>query len=185
MVMRLQMITCGHIKDENGKSHRFSNKRIDDTIEFLSGVDGQVVIWSVFIRDVEDLVRYIKKEFGENSVRPFYGETNVLQRDEAITLFQDHKIKYLVSSTAGRFGTTLTAASTAFYYSNSYNLEFRLQSEDRIHRIGQHYPCLYVDALAPNTVNLPLIHNLRHKIDVSTVISGDSYRKWLVNKEDE
>jgi hypothetical protein len=187
MLMRLQMISCGHIKDEQGRSHRFSTKRIDDTMEFLSTVDGSVVIWSVFVRDIQDITLAIKKEFGEDSVSPFYGATSLEERSQALSDFQEKKIKYMVSNPAtGRFGTTMTAASTALFYSNSYHLEYRLQAEDRIHRIGQFHPCLYVDIVAPNTVNLPMIHSLRKKIDTADAISGDTYRNWLINRgEDE
>ncbi len=33
-------------------------------------------------------------------------------------------------------GITLTAASMIVYYSNDFNAESRIQSEDRIHRMG-------------------------------------------------
>ena len=37
----------------------------------------------------------------------------------------------------GGYGITLTQANTVVYFSNGYDLEKRLQSEDRAHRIGQ------------------------------------------------
>ena len=33
-------------------------------------------------------------------------------------------------------GLTLTASPSLFYYSNSFNADDRLQSQDRIHRLG-------------------------------------------------
>ena len=39
------------------------------------------------------------------------------------------------------------------YYSNGYDLEKRLQSEDRAHRIGQKKAVTYVDILAEETVD--------------------------------
>ena len=39
--------------------------------------------------------------------------------------------------TVGGYGLTLTAAKYVIYFSNSYNLEVRQQSEDRAHRYGQ------------------------------------------------
>lgn len=186
MIMRLQMISCGHIKDEEGVSHRFSWTRINDTVEFLETVEGQVVVWAVHVKDVQDLTTAIKKAFGKDSVRSYYGATSILERDEALNDFQSGKLKYLVANPAtGRFGNTMTASHTALYYSNSHHLEYRLQSEDRIHRIGQSNTCLYVDILAPNTVNLPMIQNLRKKIDTADAISGDGYRNWLINRKND
>ena len=57
----------------------------------------------------------------------------------------------------GGYGITLTAASNVIYYSNSYDLEKRLQSEDRAHRIGQHKPVTYVDLIAEKTVDEKII----------------------------
>ena len=48
------------------------------------------------------------------------------------------KIRFFIGNTqTGGYGITLTEASTVIYYSNNYDLEKRLQSEDRAHRIGQ------------------------------------------------
>ena len=69
----------------------------------------------------------------------------------------------LVTQTGG-YGITLTAASNVIYYSNSYDLEKRLQSEDRAHRIGQHKPVTYVDLIAEKTVDEKIIKALRKKL---------------------
>ena len=75
---------------------------------------------------------------------------------------------------------TLTAASTVIYYSNSYDLEQRMQSEDRAHRSGQSKSVTYVDLVCRGTVEEKIIAALRKKIDISSLIMGDGYREWLV-----
>ena len=48
------------------------------------------------------------------------------------------RCRFLVGNpSTGGYGLTLTAARNVIYFSNSYNLEVRKQSEDRAHRIGQ------------------------------------------------
>lgn len=181
MLMRLQRITCGHIQDTEGNIQRFSSKRIEDTVEYLSFIKGSVLIWSVFTKDVVDLVAAIQKEYGKSSCRAYYGSTTTGERDEAVTLFQKKELPYLVLNQAtGRFGNTLTAASTAIYYSNSPDLEFRNQSEERIYRIGQNDHCLYFDLLAPETVNYGMVTCLRKKINLSGEVMGDRFKDWLV-----
>lgn len=182
MVMRLQRITCGHMKDQEGREIRFSHKRIKDTIELMSRIDGSAIIWATYVRDIEDLTTAIQQEFGVGSVRHYYGSTSKYERDKATELLQSKKIRWLVSNpSTGRFGNTWTAASTAIYYSNSYDLEHRLQSEDRIHRIGQHDPCLYIDVASPGTINLPIIRALRLKMDMASEVMGDKFKKeWLI-----
>ena len=75
---------------------------------------------------------------------------------------------------------TLTAAQTVIYYSNSYDLEIRLQSEDRAHRIGQEANVLYVDLVAAKTVDEKIIKALRDKIEISSQVLGEQAREWLI-----
>ena len=56
----------------------------------------------------------------------------------------------------GGYGITLTQANTVIYYSNGYDLEKRMQSEDRAHRIGQKKVVTYVDIIAEDTVEIKL-----------------------------
>lgn len=181
MVMRLQMITCGHIKEPDGRGIRFSNRRIKDTIETLERIGGPVIIWSVFTKDIEDLTIAIRKEWGNDSCVQFFGGTTLNAKDDAVNRFMSGKARFFVANQAsGRFGLTLTASSTAVYYSNNWDLEHRIQSEDRIHRIGQLNRCLYLDLIAPRTVNGPMVDSLRKKLDMAAILSGDEVKRWLV-----
>ena len=57
----------------------------------------------------------------------------------------DEKTRFFVGNpTTGGFGFTLTACKTVIYYSNNYNLEVRMQSEDRAHRMGQTKELLFI-----------------------------------------
>ena len=75
---------------------------------------------------------------------------------------------------------TLTAAKTVIYYSNNYDLEVRLQSEDRAHRIGQKSSVTYIDIVAEKTVDETIVKALRNKIDIATQVLGESWKKWLI-----
>ena len=80
----------------------------------------------------------------------------------------------------GGYGLTLTAASNVIYYSNSYDLELRLQSEDRAHRIGQTNKVTYVDIISPQTVDQKIVDALRSKISVADTLLGEDAREWLL-----
>ena len=80
----------------------------------------------------------------------------------------------------GGYGLTLTAANTVIYYSNSYDLELRLQSEDRAHRIGQNNKVTYIDLMSPKTIDEKIVKSLRDKINIANQILGESAREWLV-----
>jgi SNF2 family DNA or RNA helicase len=67
----------------------------------------------------------------------------------------------------------LTEASTVIYYSNNYDLEKRLQSEDRAHRIGQTNKVTYIDLVAKGTVDEKIVKALRNKLDLAQEVLGD------------
>jgi SNF2 family DNA or RNA helicase len=79
----------------------------------------------------------------------------------------------------GGYGLTLTAANTVIYYSNSYDLELRLQSEDRAHRIGQENKVTYIDLISPKTIDEKIVDALRNKIKIADLVLGDDAREWL------
>ena len=80
----------------------------------------------------------------------------------------------------GGYGITLTAANTVIYYSNSYDLEIRLQSEDRAHRISQSNKVTYVDIVTPKTIDEKILKALRGKIDLAGQVLGEQARDWLI-----
>ena len=86
------------------------------------------------------------KKYGQNQLYSIYGAVDVEDRQDAVKRIQeDDKTRFLVANpTTGGFGLTLTACNTVIYFSNNYNLEVRMQSEDRAHRIGpKRHCCLY------------------------------------------
>ena len=76
-------------------------------------------------------------------------------------------------------GITLTAANNVIYYSNGYDLEKRLQSEDRAHRIGQTKSVTYIDLIAPKTVDEKIVKALRKKMDIANTIMDEDWREWI------
>ena len=65
------------------------------------------------------------------------------------------------------------------YYSNSYDLEKRIQSEDRAHRIGQKNKVLYIDLVAKGTVDEKIIQSLRNKVNIANEINGEELISWI------
>ena len=112
----------------------------------------------------------------------FFGDTSDNERQENIKLFQDPKssVRFFVGNpqTAGR-GITLTEANTVIYYANDFNLETRIQSEDRCHRIGQHNPVTYIDLITDGTIDGKIVKSLRNKINLSAKVLGEKAREWL------
>ena len=123
----------------------------------------------------------IIKKYGAESMVMYYGGINPKERPENIKRFQeDPDCRFFVGNPqTGGMGITLTAANTVVYYSNSHNLEHRLQSEDRAHRIGQTKNVNYVDLVCPGTIDEKIIKALRSKKQVASTVMNEQWRDWL------
>ena len=132
---------------------------------------------------ISEIEKALQKKYGPDSVRSFYGDTDANDRQDIVTSFQDPEsdLRFFVGNPrTGGFGLTLTASHTVVYYSNSYDLEIRLQSEDRAHRIGQKEKVTYVDLISEGTVDEFIVRNLRGKINLATKVLGEDLKKWLI-----
>ena len=180
--MRLHQITCGHFKSNDGTVQKLKNDRTNELINIINEVSGKVVIWAHWRNDIETIIEHLKKEYGDNSVVTYYGDTTQDERQNAIKQMQDPNstVRFLVGTPqTGGYGITLTAASTMIYYSNGYDLEKRQQSEARIDRIGQTKPMTYVDIIAEETIDEKIVKALRKKINIATEIMGEELKDWI------
>ena len=131
---------------------------------------------------MEHIIKAIKEEYGEESIVSYYGAIPSEQRQKNIERFQDPKSKarfFIGNPQTGGYGITLTAAQTVVYYSNGYDLEKRLQSEDRAHRIGQKKSVTYIDFIAPKTVDEKIVKALRKKMNIANTIMDEDWRQWI------
>ena len=180
-LMRLQQITCGHFTADDGSTQPIVNNRLSELMNVLDETEGKAIIWAHYQFDITSIIREIVKVHGPGSVVDYYGLTPQDERQENIRKFQsDPRCRFIVGTPAtGGYGITLTAANTVIYYSNGYDLEKRLQSEDRAHRIGQHKPVTYVDILAEETVDEKIVKALRKKVNIASEVLGEELKAWI------
>jgi SNF2 family DNA or RNA helicase len=180
-LMRLHQITCGHFTADDGTTQRIPNNRIDELMDILEEVEGKAIIWAHYQWDIKDIIKEIVKVHGPGSIVDYYGLTPQDERQPNIKKFQsDPKCRFMVGTPqTGGYGITLTAANTVIYYSNGYDLEKRLQSEDRAHRIGQKKSVTYVDILADETVDEKIVKSLRKKINIASEVLGEELKSWI------
>ena len=180
-LMRMQQITCGYFKADDGTTQEINNNRIDELIDVLGEIEGKTVIWAHWQNDVKHIIKAVVKEYGEGCCVDYYGLTPQSERQDNINKFQnDPKVRFFIGTPAtGGYGITLTAASNMIYYSNGYDLEKRQQSEARIDRIGQTKPMTYIDILAEDTVDERIVKALRKKVNIATQIMGEELKAWI------
>ena len=181
-LMRLQQITCGHFKADDGSVKQIKNNRISELLSVLDEVEGKAIIWCHWRHDIQNVVAALTKEYGPRSVVTYYGDTTSEQRQKAIKEIQNKngEVRFLVGTPqTGGYGITLTEANTMIYFSNGYDLEKRTQSEARIDRIGQTRSMTYVDIIAEKTVDEKIVKALRKKIDIASQIMGEKLEEWI------
>jgi len=182
-ILRLQQVICGFVRSDSGAIQEIPNNRMKELLAILEEIEGKCIIWAHYQYDIRRIVQEISEVYGPKSVASYYGETPASERQGIVTNFQDmdSKLRFFVGQPrTGGYGLTLTAAHTVIYYSNSYDLEVRLQSEDRAHRIGQENKVTYIDICAHKTVDEKIIKSLRLKINLASQILGEDYKKWLI-----
>ena len=180
-LMRLHQITCGHFTADDGTTQPIPNNRINELMDVLDEIEGKAIIWAHYQYDIINIIKEIVKVHGPGSVVDYYGLTPQDERDPNRERFQsDPKCRFLVGTpSTGGYGLTLTAANTVIYYSNGYDLEKRLQSEDRAHRIGQKKSVTYVDINAEETVDEKIVKSLRKKINIASEVLGEELKSWI------
>ena len=180
-LMRLQQITCGHFTADDGATQPIPNNRITELMDVLEETEGKAIIWAHYQYDITAIINAVVKKYGPGSIVDYYGLTPQEERQPNIKRFQDDpECRFIVGTpSTGGYGITLTAANTVIYYSNGYDLEKRLQSEDRAHRIGQKKSVTYVDLMADDTVDEKIVQALRKKINIASEVLGEELRSWI------
>jgi len=180
-LMRLQQITCGYFKADDGTTQEIPNNRLDELVDVTNEMEGKVVIWAHWQSDVTNIIKALIKEYGVGCCVDYYGLTPQDQRQDNIKKFQDDpNVRFFIGTPAtGGYGITLTAASNMIYYSNGYDLEKRQQSEARIDRIGQTKPMTYVDIMCEGTVDERIVKALRKKVNIASQVMGEELKAWI------
>ena len=181
-LLRLHQVSCGFVNTDEGETLDIKNARLEELLSILEETNGKCLIWATYRHDIKAIENKIKQIYGENSVVSYYGDTKGEDRQDLVKKFQeDVECKYFVGHPkTGGYGLTLVAANTVIYYSNNYDLEVRLQSEDRAHRIGQKNNVTYVDIVTEKTVDEVIVKALRNKINIATQVLGEDFKKWLI-----
>ena len=182
-IIRLQQVCSGFAKLEDGETVMVDTHKTKELLAALEEIDGKVIIWANFTYDLVSICASLGKEYGAETVEMFYGGTPAEERQDIVEKFQDpaNPLRFFVGQPrTGGYGLTLTEAKTVIYYSNGYDLEVRLQSEDRAHRIGQTNKVTYIDIVTKGTIDEKILQALRNKINISSKVMAEGYKEWIV-----
>ena len=188
MLLRLTQITAGLVGASDTGYRWIENAAKAVELDALLNEElrgEQVVIFGLYQRELEQLaMRYAgleKPMIGgerESGLPIVYGPTKEARRAELIAQFQagDRRLLFAQVRTGG-IGINLTAAQTAIYHTRSWSLEEYLQSQDRLHRIGQTGTVSIVHLVAEKTIDNDIAAALIEKQQLADHLTGDSARK--------
>ena len=171
-IVKLHQILTGFITDDEGTEHAIDNNRIAALMQ-IAETTKPLVVFCAYRHNVRTVCNALAKEYGAHQVVAFSGNESSTQRNKAVEHFQNGQANFFVGTSAAAKGLTLHRASTMVYYSNNYSLETRLQSQDRIHRIGQNNKCTYIDLVVPQTVDDAILKRLDEKKELSSMVLDD------------
>lgn len=138
------------------------NEILDQIDDGAMGKSPQIIIWSIFKEEINIIKAAL--ETRKLTYMVYTGATSDKDRELAVDGFQAGEFDVFVANPqAAGIGLTLTAAEYVIYFSCSYDLELRLQSEDRAHRIGQKKVVKYFDIIAEETLDEDIMDSLLKK----------------------
>ena len=180
-LLRMQQVLSGHTKSDYGELIEIEDNRLKELMQCLEEVDGKSIIWSRFRYDVQRITKELNKVYGPGSAVDYYGDTSDDDRVTAVERFQNGDAKFFVGNPqTGGYGLTLTAAQNVIYFSNSFDLAVRMQSEDRAHRIGQRNTVTYIDLISEGTIDEKIVKALRGKMDIASQVMGEQFKEWVL-----
>jgi len=185
-MLRLQQISGGWFPSESPRKIEETPSRIKALKDVLQNISCKTIIWARFRADI----KMIQELLGDKAVS-YYGAVSSDDRVDNVERFiSDPKVRYFIGQPAsGGIGLTLNSkikndpVAYVIYYSNSFDLEHRLQSEDRCHRIGTETNVTYIDLQALKTVDNRIITALRKKKSLADLITQDP--KSIFMEEDD
>jgi SNF2 family DNA or RNA helicase len=188
-LLRLQQITGGFMPVDDGDvgSKRLENDRLKALRQECQVLQGRVIIWARFRAELETIAEALRADFGPRSVVEYHGGVSDELRSEAKLAFklqtcdQFPEARFFVGNQAtGSYGLELTASDNTIYYSNTFSLEKRLQSEDRPVAMSKPHGVSYLDLQAPGTVDEKIIAALRGKKEVAdALLDSGGLTAWI------
>lgn len=164
-VIRLQQITSGHLKTDEGEIVTVDDGKQRLLSDILEDLDEPVVAFCRFRHDL-DVVQAVAAQHG----RP-YRELSGRQNDLAQWQADGGVLGVQIAS--GGVGIDLTKARVCVYVSKSYALGEYDQSLARVHRPGQTRPVLYLHLIANDSIDEKIERALTERRDlVESLLEG-------------
>jgi len=149
------------IKIEPFFKNPLENPRIIKLLDILD--DEKTIIWCKYTSEIKIISEVLFNKYGNDSVVEFYGEISKKQRQRSLEKFENKAQFFIANKTCAGYGLNLQFCNNIIYYSNDWDYATRIQSEDRVHRIGQNLDVYITDICAKFTLDERIIKCLNRK----------------------
>jgi hypothetical protein len=161
-----------------------SSPKLDKLTDLLDEVEdqGRLVVYAGFTGSIDRICQHVKKlgwEYirvdGRGWSSSIHGLTTDISMLQAFQNAKEYdKIVFVGHPGSAGMGITLTASSMIVYFSNDFNAESRIQSEDRIHRAGMdtNRGATIVDLILLPT-DKKVLDNLSRKRELQSISLGE------------
>jgi SNF2 family DNA or RNA helicase len=166
-LLRLQQLTSGYIKDDDGVERKLEEGKQDLLDDLLQDMPRRepIIIFCRFHSDLNAVRRIAERQ--DRSHGELSGRRNDLDK------FYSKECDLLaVQLQSGGVGIDLTRAHYAIYYSLGFSLGDYEQSLARLHRPGQTKPVQYYHLIAEGTVDEKVYQALRDRREVVGYVLG-------------
>ena len=168
----------------------YKNPHDNPRIETLLGIikrldDGEkAIIFCKYTHEIESICSVL-----ENAV-PFYGKLSHKARQDNLEQFKADKRFLVANKTCAGYGLNLQFCHVVIYFSNDWDYATRIQSEDRVYRLGQSEEVEIYDIVAQGCLDRKIIRCLQRKEGLEETIKRElksnnekeakgKYKRWL------
>lgn len=174
-ILRLQQITGGFLKTDEGNIKQVSSAKLDamrGLLEDRLEQEDRVVAFARFLPEV-DAIYQMGSKFGFKTY-VLRGSVRQSDRDLARREFQASPgpSLFVAQIQTGGLGITLHASHEAIFYSTTYAYDDYYQACKRIHRSGQSHTVTYRHLVARGSIDLDIYAALRRKKTIMEQIMG-------------
>ena len=182
----------GHFKTSPMFLSPTDNPRIRTLLDIVNDepID-QAIIFCRYAHEIEAILQVLP-----DSV-PFYGKQSHRERQKSLDAFKGGARFLVANRTCAGYGLNLQFCHTVIYYSNDWDWATRIQSEDRVYRLGQESPVTIYDIFAADSLDVKIQRCLARKERLEDAIKRElkdansiqkargKYRSWLHGKMEE
>lgn len=120
----------------------YSEEKLEAFVDLVESTQDRLIVFYNFNDELDKMLQYIRKPCSiiNGQIKELH---NYERYDNSITFVQYQ---------AGAMGLNLQKANKIIYYSPTLRCEHWMQSQKRIHRIGQEQPCFYYKMIVKGSV---------------------------------